>query len=65
LLLNTYYLDLVKTYVASSVRRNLISISILDKSRYSCPFGNSKLNLSCDSNDVGYESLIDIECSYN
>ena len=65
LFLNTYYLDLVETCVAPFIRRKSISISILDKSSYSCSFGNNKVNLSCDSNDVDYGSLIDIECSYD
>ncbi|CAJ2673559.1 unnamed protein product [Trifolium pratense] len=72
LLLKTgFHLDLVETYVAPSIRRNLISISILDKSSYTCSFGNNKFSLSYDSNVVGYGSLndnlymLDIECPYN
>ena len=34
------YLDLFETFVAPSFRRNLISISSLDKSGFSCSFGN-------------------------
>ena len=34
------YLDLKETYVVSSFRWNLISISILDKFGYYCSFGN-------------------------
>ncbi|CAJ2659127.1 unnamed protein product [Trifolium pratense] len=72
LLLKTgFHLDFVETFVASSIRRNLISISILDKSGYTCSFGNNKFSLSYDSNVVGYGSLndnlymLDIECPYN
>jgi len=65
LFLKTYYLDLVETYVAPSIRWNSIFISILDKFSYFCSFGNNKVNISCDSNDVGYGSLMDIEYSYN
>jgi hypothetical protein len=72
LLLKTgFHLDLVETFVAPSIRRNLISISVLDKSGYSCSFGNNKVSLSYDSNVVGYGFLndnlymLDIECPYN
>ncbi|CAJ2653575.1 unnamed protein product [Trifolium pratense] len=72
LLLKTdFHLDLVETFVAPSIRRNLISISILDKFGYTCSFGNNKFSLSYDSNVVGYGSLndnlymLDIECPYN
>ncbi|CAH9082885.1 unnamed protein product [Cuscuta europaea] len=42
LLLKTgFYLDLKETFVVLSFRRNLISISALDKFGYSCSFGNS------------------------
>ena len=40
------YLDLKETYVVSSFRRNLISISVLDKFGYYCSFGNFKFSLS-------------------
>lgn len=53
------YLDLFETYVAPSIRRNLISISVLDKFGFSCSFGNNKFSLSNNSNIVGYGSLID------
>ena len=54
LLLKTgIYLDLKDTYVVPSFRRNLISISVLDKSGYNCSFGNSKFNLSLNSNVIG------------
>jgi hypothetical protein len=64
-------LDLVETFVAPSIRRNLISISVLDKSGFSCSFRNNKVSLSYDSNVVGYGFLndnlymLDIECPYN
>jgi hypothetical protein len=65
------YLDLFETFVAPFVRRNLISISILDKFGFSCSFGGNKVSLSNNANVIGYESLIDnlymlnIECSSN
>lgn len=72
LLLKTgFYLDLIETFVAPSIRWNLICGSILDKSGYTCPFGNNKFSLSYDSNVFGYGSLndnlymLDIECPYN
>ena len=47
------YLDLKETYVVLSFRRNLISISVFDKSRYYCSFGNSEFSLSLNSNVIG------------
>ena len=47
------YLDLVETYVASSIRWNSISISILDKFDFYCSFRNNKVSFSYDSNVVG------------
>ena len=62
LLLRTgFYLDLKDTFVIPSLRRNLVSISVLDKSGYCCSFANGKFNLSFDSNIVGIGSL----CGYN
>ncbi|CAH9112421.1 unnamed protein product, partial [Cuscuta europaea] len=57
----------------SSFRRNLISISALDKFGYSCSFGNSQLSLFQDSKLIGtgllsvYDNLysLDINTSYN
>ncbi len=66
-----FHLDLIETYVAPSIRRNLISISILDKSGYSCSFRDTKVSLSYGPNIIGYGSLIDnlymldVERSYN
>ena len=58
LLLKTgVYLDLKKTYVVPSFRRNLISIYVLDRSGYYCSFGNSKFGLSLNSNVIGTGSL--------
>ena len=45
----TFHLNLIETYVAPSIRKNLISISILDKSGYSCSFENNRVSLSYDS----------------
>ena len=58
LLLETgFYLDLKETHVVPSFRRNLVSISILDKSGYSCSFRNNKFSLFLNSNIVGTGSL--------
>ena len=74
LLLKTgVYLDLKETYVVSSFRWNLISISVLDKFGYYCSFGNSKFSLSLNSNVIGTGSLsvhdnlyfLDIVVSFN
>ena len=67
------YLDLKETYVVPSFRRNLISISVLNKSGYYCSFGNSKFSLSLNSNVIGTGSLsvhdnlylLDIVASFN
>lgn len=74
LLLKTgFYLDLVETFIVPSFRRNLISISVLDKFGYTCSFGNGKFSLFHDSKLVGSGSLsgydnlysIDTIASYN
>ena len=41
LLCTGYYLDLKDTFIVPSFRQNLISVSYLDKSGYSCSFGNN------------------------
>ncbi|KAJ9554358.1 hypothetical protein OSB04_018403 [Centaurea solstitialis] len=52
------YLDLVETFIVPSFRRNLISVSCLDKFGYSCVLGN-KVGFYLNSNLVGTGSLID------
>ena len=60
LLLKTgFNLDLFETFVVPSFRRNLISVSMLDKSGFSCSFGNNKISLHQNSNFLGSGSLID------
>ena len=60
LLLKTkFYLDLFETFVVPSFRRNLISISSLDKFGFSFSFRNNKVSLYQNSNIVGSSSLID------
>nr|KYP31559.1 Retrovirus-related Pol polyprotein from transposon TNT 1-94 [Cajanus cajan] len=54
-----FHLDLFETFVVPSFRRNLISISSLDKFGFSCSFGNNKFRLYQNSNVVGSGSLID------
>ena len=64
-------MDLFKTFVAPSFRRNLISISSLNKSGFSCSFGNNKISLYQNSNVIGFDSLVynlymlDVVGSYN
>jgi len=58
LLCTDFYLDLKDTFVVPSFRRNLISVSYLDKSDYSCSFGNNEFSLSFNSNIVGTGSLL-------
>ncbi|KAH9688238.1 Integrase catalytic domain-containing protein [Citrus sinensis] len=41
------------TFVVPSFRRNLISVSVLDKSGYSCSFVNRQFSLSLNSNVIG------------
>jgi hypothetical protein len=68
-----YYLDLMDTFVVPSFRRNLVSVSSLDKFGYHCSFGNNKFNLSINSNVAGtgtlmaYDNLylLDTYASYN
>jgi len=66
-----FYLDLFETFVVPSFRRNLISISSLDKFGFSCSFRNNKVSLYQNSNLIGSGSLIDnfymldVNYSYN
>ncbi|KAK9714501.1 hypothetical protein RND81_06G099300 [Saponaria officinalis] len=65
LLLRTgFYLDLEDTFVVPSFRRNLISVSLLDKSGYSCLFENKRFILSLNSNIVGTGSLCGFDNLY-
>ena len=52
------YLDLKDTFVVPSFRRNLVSISALDKLGYSCSFKNGQFSLSLNSNVIGTGSLV-------
>ena len=58
------YLDLNETYVVPSFRRNLVSISILNKFGYTCSFGNNKFSLFQNSNLVGTGSLSYVDNLY-
>jgi hypothetical protein len=55
------YLDLYDIFVVPSFRRNLISISALDKLGFSCSFGDEKFGLYRHSNMVasGFLSVMD------
>ena len=57
LLMTRFYLDLDETFIVSSFRWNLISISTLDKYGYFCSFRNEKFILFHDSKLVGSNSL--------
>ena len=58
------YLDLNQTFFVLSFRRNLVSISVLDKFGYSCSFGNNKFSLFQNSNLVGTGSLSYVDNLY-
>ena len=58
------YLDLNEAFVVPSFRRNLISISVLNKFGYSCSFGNNKFSLFQNSNLVGIGSLSYVDNLY-
>ena len=47
-----FCLDLKDTFVVSSFRRNLVSVSCLDKLGYLCSFGNNVFRLSFNSDIV-------------
>jgi hypothetical protein len=65
LLLKTgLYLDLFDTFVVPSFRRNLISISVLDKLGFSYSFGDEKFGLYQHSNMVAYGFLSVIDNLY-
>ena len=57
LLRTSFYLYLNETFVVLLFRRNLISISALDKFGYCYSFGNEKFSLFHNSNLVGTGSL--------
>ena len=57
-------MDLNETFVVPSFRRNLVSISVLDKFGYSCSFGNNKFSLFQNSNLVGTGSLSYVDNLY-
>ena len=57
-------MDLNETYVVPSFRRNLVSISILDKFGYTCSFGNNKFSLFQNSNLVSTGSLSYVDNLY-
>ena len=48
-----YYLILNDIVYAPSIRRDLIFVSILDKCDFTFVFGNSKVEIFCDSHLVG------------
>ena len=54
-------MDLNETFVVSSFRWNLVSISVLDKFGYSYSFGNNNFSLFQNSNlvDTGSLSYVD------
>ena len=50
-------LDLEETFVVPSFRRNLISVSCLDKFGYCCSFGNGMVSLYLNSSVISTSSL--------
>ena len=59
LLLNTgHFFYLIDTFVVSTFRRNLVSISTLDKFGYTCTFGNRKVSIKYEDNIIGTGSLL-------
>ena len=52
-----YHLYLYQTFVVPSFGRNLISVSVLDKSGYHCSFGDRKFGLYKDSVLIGTGNL--------
>ncbi|KAH9657228.1 Integrase catalytic domain-containing protein [Citrus sinensis] len=54
-----YVLDLLDTVYIPSIRRNLISVSILDRCGYTFHFGDRKVYLFCNSELVGSGTLYD------
>ena len=52
-------MDLEETFVVSSFRRNLISVSCLDKFGYCYSFRNRMVSLYLNSNVIGIGSLTD------
>jgi len=53
------FLDLFETFYVPSFRRNLVSVSRLDKSGYHCSFKNNKVSLFQNSNIICSAFLID------
>ncbi|XP_057755600.1 uncharacterized protein LOC130974762 [Arachis stenosperma] len=53
------YLDLLETLYVPSFRRNLVSVSRLDKSGYFCLFGDNKVSLVYNSNNICSGHLVD------
>ena len=64
---------LLDSFIVPSLRRNLISVFVLDKFGYSCSFVNKQFSLSINSNVIGtgllnaYDNLYLLETvsSYN
>ena len=59
LLLNTdHCVDLINTFVVPTFRRNLVSVSTLDKFGYNCTFENTKVSIKYEDNIIHTESLL-------
>ena len=54
-----FKLALKDTFYVPSFRRNLILVSCLDKLGFTFTFGDRKINLTLNSQIVGYGSLVD------
>ena len=57
-------MDLNETFVVPSFRRNLVSISVLDKFGYFCSFENNNFSLFQNSNLIGIGSLFYVDNLY-
>ena len=59
MLLNTgHFVDLIDTFVVPTFRRNLVSVSTLDKSSYTFTFGNRKVSIKYEDNVIGTGTLL-------
>ena len=59
MLLNTgHFVDLIDSFVLPTFKRNLVSISTLDKFAYTRTFENRKVSISYEDNFIGTRSLL-------
>ena len=51
---NGFVIELKNVFYVPSVKRNLISVTLLDNDGYSCNFGDGKCLISFNNNVVGH-----------